>query len=60
MMYTLKNHDTDLYRNKEEFQLAQKDLITYMMKVIYWYKMEVTGSMLGSLIIIFAILLCLC
>ena len=51
-LHTLQNHDAELYRNEEEFQWAHRDFLTYITEIIH--------SMLTFLIIVFAILLCLC
>ena len=54
----LNGQDTEVYRN-EEFQLAQRDFMTYMNEATYLQKIEVVGSVLSFLTIIFVIFLCL-
>ena len=38
----LQNEDTEFSRN-EEFQLGQRDFVTYMNEVTYLQRMELTG-----------------
>ena len=44
-----------IYRSKEEFQWAQRDFLIYIMKDTYWQKINLTGSMLSFLTIVFFI-----
>ena len=56
LTYMLENQYTEYYRNKEEFQWAERDLITYINKANYWQKMKLFSPMLSFLTIVFAIL----
>ena len=43
----LNNHDTEFYRDEEEFQWSKRDLITYVTETTNWQKVVFIHSMLS-------------
>ena len=46
--HMLQNVNTTYYRIKDEFQLAQRGFLTYMIEDTYWQKIVIGGPMLSS------------